>query len=160
MRRIVLATTLVLSIGLLGLQLRPPEFPRDNPPVVAPLEAPPRVEAILRRGCYDCHSHETRWPWYSRVAPASWLVTRDVAAGRSRMNFSTWGDLRDGFRRRHARRIVERVEKGEMPPRRYVLLHPGSRPDEAEIEVLRRWRDSLLEDSSEESGTTAGDGGS
>ncbi|MFW6198793.1 MAG: heme-binding domain-containing protein, partial [Acidobacteriota bacterium] len=115
MLRIALTTALVVLVAaVLGLQLVPPEFPRDNPPVVAPLQAPPPVREVLRGGCYDCHSHETSWPWYSWVAPASWLVTQDVAAGRSRMNFSTWGDLGDAFRRRYARKIVERIEKGEM----------------------------------------------
>jgi len=143
-RAIAKSVLIVGAAVLLALQLLPPEFPRDNPPVTAPLDAPEPVTRILERSCYDCHSHETRWPWYAWVAPASWTVTRDVAAGRSRMNFSTWGDLRDGFRRRHARKIVERVEAGEMPPARYRLLHPEAGLTPAELDVLRRWSDDLL----------------
>jgi len=66
---------------------------RSNPPVEADLEAPAAVTAVLRTACYDCHSNETHWPWYSYVAPVSWLVARDVEEARSEFSFSRWDQL-------------------------------------------------------------------
>ncbi len=63
---------------------------RSNPPVEFEVEAPADVHAILERACYDCHSNRTRWPWYSSVAPVSWLVARDVRRGRKELNFTDW----------------------------------------------------------------------
>jgi len=83
----------VVKIGILvavvvgvGIQFVPVKGIGSNPPGRFKMDAPPEVEAILRRACYDCHSNETKWPLYARVAPGSWLMARDVNKGRSRMN--------------------------------------------------------------------------
>lgn len=77
-----------ILVVLVGIQFVP--VARVNPPVVAEVPAPAAVRAILRRACYDCHSHETVWPCYSQVTPFSWLVAHDVRQGREGLNFSTW----------------------------------------------------------------------
>ena len=82
---------LVIPVGLVTLlliQLVPVD--RSNPPVESEISTPPEVHIILRKACYDCHSNETTWPWYSKVAPVSWLVASDVHEGREELNFSTW----------------------------------------------------------------------
>ena len=84
-----------LAVVLAGIQLVPVE--RTNPPVESEVAAPPAARAVLRRACYDCHSHETRGPWYAQVAPISWLVANDVQEGRRELNCSQW-------QRRDARR--------------------------------------------------------
>lgn len=145
MRRLLWITLGLGTAVVLALQVVPAEFPRDNPPATATIEGPSEVVSILRTSCFDCHSNETHWPFYAWIAPASWVVTADVAGARSRLNFSEWEDLRDGFKRRHARKIVERIEAGEMPMPKYLWLHPGARLGEDEIEVLRAWRDGLQE---------------
>lgn len=141
--RVVAVFAITLTIGM---QLIPLEFPRDNPPAEATISGPPAVVSILRRSCFDCHSNETHWPIYAYVAPASWLVTSDVAGARSRLNLSEWQSLRDGFKRRFARKIVERLEKGEMPLPIYLWLHPGAGVSEQELQVIRAWRDELNAD--------------
>src|SRR5947207_10994960 len=83
---------LVLVVVGVGLQFVPVKGIGVNPPERYKLDAPPEVEAILRESCFDCHSNETRWPFYARIAPGSWLMARDVNKGRSRMDFSEWGD--------------------------------------------------------------------
>src|SRR5689334_23582497 len=75
-------------IGLLLAQLIPVD--RRNPPVQAEVQASAEARVLLRRACYDCHSNETVWPWYARVAPVSWVVVHDVRRGRDVVNFSTW----------------------------------------------------------------------
>jgi hypothetical protein len=134
--------TVLLAAGtLLGLavaiQLVPVE--RSNPPVAADLAAPPAVTAVLRASCYDCHSHETRWPWYSRVAPISWLVAHDVEDARERLNFSLWGRYEATRQQRLVEEIWEEVAKGEMPLPIYLLAHPDARLSPGDREALRSW---------------------
>src|ERR1700674_2739250 len=91
---LLLASGLVaIAVVLFGLiQLVPIGVSVTNPPVVSePNWDSPQTRALAQRACFDCHSNETIWPWYSRVAPVSWLLASDVIQGRSRLNFSTWG---------------------------------------------------------------------
>jgi heme-binding protein len=120
-----------------ALQLVPVE--RSNPPVAFDLPSPPPVKEILARSCYDCHSHETDWPWYAWVAPASWLVAYDVSGARSELNFSTWRGYRLDKRARLLEDVLEEVDEGHMPPWHYLLLHPKARLSDSERETLRRW---------------------
>jgi hypothetical protein len=125
--------------AVLGL-LQVVRFDRTNPPVTADLQAPPDVERVLRRSCYDCHSNETVWPWYSAVAPMSWLLHHDVTAGRDLLNFSEWGALPPQEQAKERREIVESVQEGEMPPWYYVVpMHPSARLTPAETGLLERW---------------------
>ena len=121
----------------LGIQLMPVD--RSNPPVTADLDAPHEVKALLRAACYDCHSHETRWPWYSYVAPVSWLVAHDVEEARTEMSFSEWGALDPREQRELRREMWEKVEEGKMPLKKYVMLHPGARLSEEQKRLLRDW---------------------
>jgi hypothetical protein len=120
-------------IALAGLIVVAQVFRIDqtNPPVEGALVAPPQIEGLMRRACYDCHSNETVWPWYSSIAPVSWLVARDVKEGREELNFSRWGAYDD------AKKIkkLKKTAKGEMPPWYYVLAHPeaGLSPDEQHV---------------------------
>lgn len=112
---------------------------RDNPPVDFEIEAPDDVHAVLRRACYDCHSNETRWPWYSRVAPVSWLVARDVARGREDMNFSEW-PVFDFEAQEHAFvDIHKQIDRRRMPLPIYVFMHPEAKLSEAERRLLLEW---------------------
>jgi len=118
LRRAVIAVVVLF----IAIQFVPYGHDRSNPPVTQ--DAPwPSAEArrIAKGACYDCHSNETKWQWYDKAAPASWLVQRDIENGRDKLNFSEWnsGDNEDD--------LVEAVEDGSMPPRPYRLLHPGAR---------------------------------
>lgn len=117
---------------LLALQLVPYGREHPNPPVT---QEPPwpseRAEAIAGRSCAACHSNTTDWPWYSHVAPASWLVTRDVLEGRDELNLSRWD--RDAG---EADDAVESILDGSMPPLTYVLMHPSARLTDEEARVL------------------------
>lgn len=125
----------VIVVGivvLLAIQLVPFGREHTNPPVTQNAPWPsPRAEAIVGRSCAACHSNTTDWPWYSHVAPASWLVTLDVDAGRDELNFSRWDDDAG-----EADDAIEAVLDGTMPPRRYVLMHPSARLTEEEERIL------------------------
>jgi mono/diheme cytochrome c family protein len=133
--RKVLATAAVAGIAVFGaIQLVPYGRDHTNPPVLAEPEwDSPATADLADRACFDCHSNETRWPWYSNIAPVSWLVYRDVIQGREELNFSEMGreDNEVG-------KAAETVEDAEMPPFRYEINHPEARLDDAERAALIR----------------------
>jgi len=133
-----LALFVVAGIGLLlVIQLLPVGKDQTNPAVLnEPAWDSPQTRALAKRACFDCHSNETVWPAYSRVAPVSWLVWRDVVEGREELNFSTWGSNMRKKPGKMAEESVEHIEKGEMPPRIYLLLHPEARLSAAEKDQL------------------------
>ncbi len=114
-----------LGLGVLGLfvliQLVPYGRAHENPPVTGEPEwDSPETEALFKRTCADCHSHETRWPWYASIAPASWLVTQHVTEGREHFNVSAWGTQEHN----EGEEAAEELEHGEMPIRGYTMMHP------------------------------------
>jgi hypothetical protein len=144
-----LAALLVLASAALAVQLVPLErinlfLPPSplSPPSTGDIAAPPQIEALLARACYDCHSNRTKWPWYSRVAPVSWLVVRDVALGRKELNFSEWRSYYPQTRRRKLQWMGRVLRERSMPPWAYRLMHPGARLNGAERAMLDRWIDA------------------
>jgi Haem-binding domain len=130
-----------------SLQLAPGPA-RTNPPVIAShtlqgaTHVPAHVDALLRRACMDCHSNETRWPWYSRVAPLSWDVAADVARARKAMNLSEWA-VRTQQRPAAAigtlTAMCAGVQQDRMPLSKYRLLHPEARLTKGEKDDLCAW---------------------
>jgi hypothetical protein len=126
---------LSFCVGLFAvMQLIPYGRAHDNPPVIAePAWDSPRTRELAKRACFDCHSNETRWPWYAHVAPLSWAMQRDVDAARSVMNFSEWTRGNDLV---HAAGHV--VIRRDMPPRQYTVLHGDAHlTDEEKVELAR-----------------------
>jgi hypothetical protein len=116
----------------LAVQLIPFGHAHTNPPVSRePAWDSPQTKALVQRACYDCHSNETVWPWYSHVAPVSWLVQRDVDGGRRHLNFSEWDRPH-----RHDKDVVAQVQSGEMPPWFYLPMHASARLTEPERAAL------------------------
>lgn len=127
-----LLLTIMLAIGLLAIQTIPYGHSHTNPPRVAePVWDSPQTRTLFMRACGDCHSHETNWPWYSNIAPLSWLVQRDVDEGRAKFNISTWG-----HRENEGEEAAESLQSGSMPPRIYLLTHPPARLSPAEKQAL------------------------
>lgn len=118
---------------------------RTNPPVDAKREihanlaVDPPVAGVLARSCNDCHSNRTVWPWYSRVAPASWLVISDVNRGRSAINFSEWSTYGAKERREHLQEICKEVTEGEMPGVSYTLMHRDAKLSRADVAAVCSW---------------------
>jgi len=127
----------VLLVAVVLIQLVPVE--RTNPPVTGEVMAPDPVMEVLRNSCFDCHSNETFWPWYSRVAPVSWLVAEDVEEGRRHLNFSEWQSLTDEDRADAMEEIWEKIEDGAMPLPIYLRMHPEAVLTEPQRDVLLRW---------------------
>jgi len=122
---------------------------RTNPPVVRDLLAtnapPPHVAALLRAACYDCHSHETMWPWYAHVAPASWLIISDVNEGRHHLDLSDWPAGEPVRAAKKLDRMSEAIGYRQMPPTKYTLIHANARLTDADRKELTGWLDAESE---------------
>lgn len=129
MRRLVGIVLLVMVVGFVGLQLVPYGHDHANPPATADLTWDSQATRDLAvRACFDCHSNETVWPWYSNVAPVSWLVQRHVNEGRQKLNFSTGrGELE---------RAGQMIACDTMPTGDYMMMHPEARLTDGEKQQL------------------------
>lgn len=133
----------VLIVVFVGMQFVRPA--RTNPPVdesktlFATGKVPADVRVILERSCADCHSHATVWPWYSNVAPVSWLLADDVEHGRKEVNYSVWGDYTAKRAEHKLEEICEQVKEGEMPLKKYTFLHPSAKLSDADRQRLCEW---------------------
>ena len=132
-RRALLRAALLL-VGLVALaQAVPYGRSHRNPPVLQePRWDSPQTRALAVRACFDCHSNETKWRWYSKIAPVSWLIQSDVDSGRGTLNFSEWN------RPQEAGDASEAVRGGGMPPWYYVIMHANAKLSASEKDALAR----------------------
>jgi heme-binding protein len=134
MRKLLAIGAITLGIGLLVIQAVPYGRDHTNPLTrIEPAWDTATTRTLVTRACYDCHSNETVWPWYSHVAPISWLVQRDVDDGRRKLNFSEWNR-----RQKEGGESAKTVRKGEMPPWFYTLVQREARLSSSEQDGLVR----------------------
>lgn len=118
---------------------------RTNPPVDpaktidSNLQVSPQVAAIFDRSCNDCHSNKTVWPWYTNVAPVSWLLTSHVNEGRHDMNLSEWGSYDKDKQSRRLRDMCEQIQDGNMPLSTYTPLHPKAKLSAEDVKTICDW---------------------
>lgn len=139
LRKAILWIVAILVAGFLLLQVVPYGHAHDNPPVVGePNWDSPQTRELAQQACFDCHSNETTWPWYSNVAPVSWLVQHDVDEGRRYLNFSNWNQTNEGEGREgeETEELGEVVLNGQMPPANYLITHPEAKLTEDERAAL------------------------
>lgn len=140
-RMVVTAAVLLL----LAAQVVPYGRQHSNPPVVSePQWNSPATRELARQACFDCHSNETQWPAYSRVAPISWLIQHDVDEGRAVLNFSEWQRPQE-----EATEAAAVIREGEMPPAMYGLMHAHARLSETDRDHLARGLATTLGESKE-----------
>ncbi len=137
MKNIKRTSLIVIVLFFAAIQLVP--VSRSNPPVETEVPAPDEVKTVLKRACYDCHSNEVKWPWYSYVAPASWLVAYDVKEARKELNFSTWNRYDTEKRSKKIKEIWEEVSEGEMPLWQYTLIHSDARLSQTDLALIQSW---------------------
>jgi hypothetical protein len=128
---------IILIVILVAIQFIPVD--KTNPTVTAELDAPMKIISVFKRSCYDCHSNETVWPWYSNIAPVSWLVAGDVEDGRAHLNFSEWGNLSRKDRVKMKEETWEEIEKDKMPLWKYNILHPDASLKQKDKDLIRDW---------------------
>jgi len=135
-----------LLLALLLIQFIRPS--QDNPPTdqaqsfqqVA--NPPAEVVSVLKSACYDCHSNETVYPWYSQIAPFSWWLANHINEGREHLNFSTYGQISAEDKGKVMEEIAEVIQKNEMPLASYTWLHPEAKLSEAQKNMLMQWANS------------------
>ena len=116
---------------------------RENPALGQLVPSTPEVLTILKRSCFDCHSNETVWPWYSHVAPMKFLVAHDVEEGREHLNLSEWNQIEGYDSMDLAEELQEVMEEKAMPLKPYLLMHPEARMSDKDREVLMAWAKTL-----------------
>ncbi len=112
---------------------------RSTRPLLAGAEVDPVVVHIIEKSCQNCHSERTDWPWYSYIAPMSWLIERDVWQGRSHMNLSRWDEYDLQTQRQRLAELAVVLRNRQMPLPRYTFLHPRTKPSEAEFNQIYQW---------------------
>ncbi len=140
-RRLLIGVGIVIAVLIL-ITVPVWLFQSDPPTVSEPQWDSPQTRVLAQRACFDCHSNQTTWPWYSRIPPGSWLTTWDVIRGRNHLNFSTYQPgqpIGEGGReggRGGGNQIARQINSGEMPPWYYLILHPDAKLTDAEKQQL------------------------
>ena len=143
LKKIVKVIVIVLAVGFVIIQFIRPD--RNNPPIVQAetLEAstvvPPDVAMVLSRSCADCHTNKTTFPWYSNIAPFSWVLMDHVNEGREHLNLSVWNTYDTRRKLKRLEEICEQVESGEMPLPSYLWIHYDAAMKPGEAEMICSW---------------------
>ena len=134
---------MVVVFAVLQLSNPPRTNPASSPAddLMATNPPPQPIATMLQGACYDCHSDRTRWPWYSHVAPVSWLLASDVQDGRRHVNFSEWPHGDAGRAARLWEDIRDEIDYNDMPPVQYKLMHSAARLTTAQRQQLIQWAD-------------------
>jgi len=146
-------TAVLLALSFIAIQFSRPEF--NNPPVIPGqrlediTDVPDEIAGILNRSCADCHSNETRYPWYSGIAPISWGMYDHIRLGREELNFSVWGTYSEKRRVRKLEEMCEEVTEGNMPFYQYLWLQPGSNLSSVQKSALCKWTETHIAEAKE-----------
>ncbi len=130
---------ITIIIILIALQLIP--IDKSNPPIDnnITLQAPQEVESILKKACYDCHSNETKWPFYANIAPLSFSVAGHVKDGRKALNFSEWQNIDPKIKIKRIQRAIKTTKNGMMPLSSYLWIHEEAKLTKEEKIILTTW---------------------
>ena len=143
--RWVRAVLFVFLVLFIGAQFVRPN--RTNPPSPAGgslmSKATPQVAAILDRSCRDCHSNDTRWPWYTSITPMNWFIANHVHHGREHMNFSTWSAYDEDDQDKFLGGICSMTRRGRMPLPSYLLIHAEAKLSDADVAALCGWSETM-----------------
>lgn len=138
---------IILVIALIALQFVPNKMPENTvagkDDLISSGVSPSTISSILRTSCYDCHSSQTSYPWYSKVAPASWLLAKDIREGRNELNFSEWGSYSKRQMIKNLGNIKEEVTSGDMPLRIYLVIHRNAKLSPEQVSALSKWTEDM-----------------
>ncbi len=143
MKKFLKVTAIILALGFFVIQFIRPNF--TNPPVnqaetlEASMQVPENVEAILTTSCKDCHSNETKYPWYSYVQPSAWFLADHIEEGRNKLNLSVWNTYEARRKKRKLSEMCEQVQSREMPLPSYLYIHWDAKLSDEQIKTLCDW---------------------
>lgn len=140
-----LKTKIIIAIIVVLIAMQFIRIDKTNPPVnpqtdfINVVEVPEDIKTLIRTSCYDCHSNETVYPWYSNIAPISWWMKGHVNHAREEMNFSIWGEYSEKRKDHKLEEIIELVEEGEMPLPSYLIIHGETKLNKEQIQTFTDW---------------------
>lgn len=143
MKKFLKIVVLLLAVAFVIIQFFRPDF--TNPPVTqaetleASTQVPENVEAILTTSCKDCHSNETKYPWYSNIQPSAWFLAHHIEEGRHEMNLSVWNTYEMKRKRRKLSQMCEQIESQEMPLPSYLWIHRDAKLTDEQVKTLCDW---------------------
>jgi hypothetical protein len=146
MKKILKIAAIVMVLGFIVIQFIRPDF--TNPSVnqtetlEAAVQVPENVKAILNRSCADCHSHETKYPWYSKIQPSAWFLKDHIDEGRREVNFSVWKTYEPRRQRRKLSEICEQAQGKTMPLPSYLWIHRDAAMSDEDIKILCDWTEA------------------
>ncbi len=149
MRRVLQVIGIILVIGFVVLQFFQPgknSGPPSGDDLFAARQVPDDVQQILRNSCYDCHSNQTRYLWYHRISPVSWMVNHHIEEGKHELNLSEWGrlDLYDQIT--ILEEMAQEAKRKTMPLKSYLIMHPDAKLNAQQIETIEKWSSDLGEE--------------
>lgn len=151
MNKMKLSSKILLSLLAIIVAAQLFQIDKDNPAydqgndMLSQISAPAEVKDILKNSCYDCHSYETKYPWYTNVAPFSWWISEHIEDGRKHFNFSEWGNYDLKKKKHKLEELIHEVEEGEMPLNSYTWAHGEASLSEEQIKTLIGWTKSTME---------------
>jgi hypothetical protein len=141
---------IILVVAFIAVQVIPNKMPENaatgKDDLISSGILPESISSMIRTSCYDCHSNQTAYPWYSKVAPASWLLAKDVREGREDLNFSEWGSYSKRHQIGKLRKIKEEISSGDMPLKNYLLIHRNAKLSPEQKEDLARWTEDMTKE--------------
>jgi hypothetical protein len=141
--KVIIITLIVIFIAVQFIPSGIPlNVPDDNRSIANDSLVAGSVLKQLRNSCFDCHSNQVNFPWYSKMAPSSWFLAGHINEGRSHLNFSEWEDYSNREKVRILEEIKEEVASGGMPLKSYLLIHRDAKPDSAEVAAILKWADN------------------
>lgn len=148
MLRILRVVGILLVIGFVVLQFFQPgknSEPPSGDDLFAAQQVPDDVQQILKNSCYDCHSNQTRYLWYHRISPVSWMVNHHIEEGKHELNLSEWGKLDLYDQITNLEEMAKEAKRKTMPLKSYLIMHPGAKLSAQQIETLEKWSSDLGE---------------
>ncbi len=137
-KKLLIVLFLLALIQLIRIDTSNPTTSPGNDYLVL-AKSPDEIGNIIRNSCYDCHSNETKYPWYSKVAPVSWILKNHIQEGREHLNFSDWGNYSIEKRANLLEEIKEEIEKNEMPLRSYTIIHSNAKLSSNSKKLVLDW---------------------
>ena len=147
MKQILKAFFLVIMVVLVGIQFIPTKLNQSSEVLESDFMnvyiVPKKLEIIIKTSCYDCHSNNTKYPWYNKVQPMSWFLENHIAEGKAELNFSEYGDYSKRRKRNKLRSIASQVKDGNMPLASYTIIHNNTKLSEKEKIEIEEWINNL-----------------
>jgi hypothetical protein len=140
---------IALAVVFIAIQFIPSGIPENKPDDLKSIANSNLVtEPVLdqlRKSCFDCHSNQVHFPWYAKMAPASWMLADHISDGKAKLNFSGWEDYSNREKIGVLKDIKDEVESGNMPLKSYLLMHRDARLNSEKITILSTWTDEATD---------------